>query len=127
MVIPDAVRDLDRDLRQLFGARLKSVVAYGPLGGANAPASTMAIVDTLTTDDLHACASRMPFWGDAGLATPILVAEHEFGRSLDAFPFEFGSIMANHVLVSGPDPFAGLQVDPDDLRRACEMQARSHL
>jgi hypothetical protein len=27
--VPDAVRTLDRDLRELFGHRLKSVVAYG--------------------------------------------------------------------------------------------------
>jgi len=127
LAITDAVKDLDRDLRQLFGARLKSVVAYGSLGGAEAPASTLAIVDTLTGEDLRACAARMPTWGDAGLATPILVAADEFGRSLDAFPFEFGGIMADHVLVSGTDPFSGLQVDPDDLRRACEIQARSHL
>jgi len=127
LAITDAVRELDRDLRQLFGNRLRSVVAYAPLGGTQAPASTMAIVDTLTGDDLRACAARMPAWSDAGLATPILVAEHEFGRSLDAFPFEFGGIMANHVLVSGTDPFAGLHVEPGDLRRACEIQARSHL
>src|SRR5262245_27656186 len=127
LAISDAVRDLERDLRQLFGRRLKSLVAYAPLGGVQAPASTMAIVDTLTSDDLSACAGRMAAWGDAGLATPILIAEQEFGRSLDAFPFEFGGIMANHVLVSGMDPFAGLRVNPDDLRRACEIQARSHL
>src|SRR6185436_9820711 len=66
-------------------------------------------------------------WQDAGLNTPLLVAEEEFGRSLDAFPFEFGGILADHVLVSGVDPFQGLRVDPADLRRACEVQARSHL
>jgi hypothetical protein len=31
------------------------------------------------------------------------------------------------VVVVGSDPFDGLTVDPDDLRRACEVQARSHL
>ena len=60
-------------------------------------------------------------------ATPLLLAAHEFGRSLDAFPFEFGAILADHVVVSGSDPFDGPPRRPADLRRACEVQARSHL
>jgi hypothetical protein len=65
-------------------------------------------------------------WHDGGLATPLFLASHEFGRSLDAFPFEFGAILADHVLVSGTDPFDGLKVETVDLRRACEVQARGH-
>ena len=43
-------------------------------------------------------------------------------------PFRSGSeILADHAVVSGSNPFAGLSVDPADLRRACEVQARSHL
>ena len=56
-----------------------------------------------------------------------MVAEHEFERSLDAFPFEFGDILSDHVVVSGGNPFDGLAVDSADLRRACEVQARGHL
>lgn len=125
--VSDAVRALDRDLRELFGDRLKSVVAYGSVSGATAPASAMAIVDGLTADDLRACAGRVAAWHASGVDTPLLVAEQEFERSLDAFPFEFGAILADHVVVSGANPFAGLRVDSADLRRACEVQARSHL
>ena len=74
-----------------------------------------------------ACAGTVASWHDAGLATPLLLAAHEFERSLEAFPFEFGAILADHVVVSGDNPFDGLHVDPADLRRACEVQARSHL
>ena len=66
-------------------------------------------------------------WHDMGLATPLLIAADEFGRSLDAFPLEFGAILADHVIVAGRNPFEGLSVDPSDVRRACEIQARSHL
>ena len=48
-------------------------------------------------------------------------------RSLDAFPFEFGAITKAYTLVTGTDPFDGLVVDPADVRRACELQARSQL
>jgi hypothetical protein len=106
---------------------VKSVVAYGSAGGARARASTLAVVDGLTAEDLRACASRVAAWHDAGLDTPLIVAEQEFARSLDVFPFEFGGILADYQLVSGIDPFHGLRVEPADLRRACEIQSRSHL
>ena len=125
--VSDALRNLDRDLHELFGNRLKSVVAYGSGVGANAPNATLAIVDRLTAEDLSQCAARVGAWHLAGVETPLLVAEDEFGRSLDAFPLEFGGILANHTLLSGIDPFQGLTVDRRDLRRACEIQARSHL
>jgi hypothetical protein len=128
MEISDAVRTLDRDLRAVFGTRLRSVVAYGDAGGSDrAPTPTLAVVDGLTPDDLRACADRVAAWHDAGLATPLVLGAQEFGRSLDAFPYEFGAILADHVGVSGENPFEGLHVDPAHLRQACEVQARSHL
>jgi len=124
----DAARTLDRDLRGLFGSRFRSLVAYRDASGASkAPTPTLAVVDGLTPDDLRACADRVASWHEAGLATPLLLRTQEFGRSLDAFPYEFGAILADHVVVSGDDPFQGLRVDRADLRRACEIQARSHL
>ena len=124
MNIPEAVRQLDRDLREVFGDRVKSVVTYEAPGGAQA---ALAIIARLGAGDLRACAARLAGWHELGLATPLLVSEDEFDRSLDAFPFEFGAILATHVVVSGADPFAGLRVDAADLRRASEVQARSHL
>jgi hypothetical protein len=126
MVIPDAVHALDRDLRSIFGARLRSLVAYAGIAGDDR-ASTLAVVDSLSADDLRACVGRVAAWDDAGLGTPLFVATHEFERSLDAFPFEFGAILADHAVVSGADPFVGLHVDPTHMRQACEVQARSHL
>jgi len=142
MAIPEAVRALERDLRGIFGSRLQSLVIYGPRGahaepdahgshGAHgheaAPTRTLAVVESMTLDDLRASARQVEGWHDAGLATPLVIAAHEFERSLDAFPLEFGAILADHLVVSGENPFASLAVDPADVRRACEMQARSHL
>ena len=128
MHISDAVRALDRDLHEVFGGRLRSVVAYAAAHDAARPlAPTLVVVDHPTADDLRSLAARVAGWHDAGLATPLLLAAHEFGRSLDAFPFEFGAILANHAMVSGTNPFEGLRIDPADLRHAAEVQARSHL
>jgi hypothetical protein len=141
MTIPDAVQALDRDLRGIFGSRLQSLVIYGHRSRAGhddanhghgqghgaSPAQTLAIVESLTEGDLRASAGRVGAWHDAGLATPLLIVAREFERSLDAFPLEFGAILADHQVVSGANPFASLAVDAADVRRACEVQARSHL
>ena len=126
MHIPDAVHALGRDLEAIFGDRLRSFVVYDAVADDDRT-STLAVVDELSADDLYACVGRVAEWDDAGLETPLFVATHEFGRSLDAFPFEFGAILADHVLIAGSDPFAGLQVDRAHLRHACEVQARSQL
>jgi hypothetical protein len=124
----DAVHTLERELRGVFGPRLQSLVAYGMTSAADhAPARTMALVESLTEQDLRACAARAASWHAAGLATPLVVAARELARSLDAFPLEFAAIDADHVVIAGEEPFAHAKVDPADLRRACEVQARSHL
>jgi hypothetical protein len=140
MAIPEAVRALERDLRGIFGSRLQSLAIYGQGGNAHdahrgggahlhdaAPTRTLAVVESMTLDDLRASARQVERWHDAGLATPLVIAAREFERSLDAFPLEFGAILADHLVVSGDNPFASLTVDSADLRRACEVQARSHL
>lgn len=124
--IPAAVTGLEADLRAIFGAELQSLVIYSDPPAAS-PIRTLAIVERLGADQLQRCARKAADWHEAGLATPLLLAAHEFERSLDAFPFEFGAIIAHHVVVAGRNPFEGVAVEPEDLRRACELQARSHL
>lgn len=138
MAVPDAVRGVERDLKGVFGSRLRSLVIYGQhrAGGGHdtdtaqghkaPPARTLAVVDSLTLDDLRAAARRLEAWHSAGLATPLLVAAAELARSLDVFPLELSAILADHVVVSGENVLASLAVDPADVRRACEVQARSH-
>ncbi len=107
---------------------MHSMVIYGNAGGWRpAPISTLGLVDTLTPDDLRSCAARTAGWHALGLTTPLLIPASEFRQSLDAFPLEFGAIIADHTVVAGTDPFAGLLVDPTDLRHACEVKARGHL
>jgi hypothetical protein len=117
------------DLRAVFGARLRSVVAYGAQldGISDAPLTCLALVDPLAFGDLVACAGHAPGWTRAGIATPLILPVDEFQRSLDVFPLEYGEIVRAHVELFGRDPFAQISIAPEDLRRACEMQLKSHL
>ena len=106
---PTRFAPLERDLRAIFGDRLQSLVVYGARRrGRRSHRPTLAVVDGLIAPTTCAPApDGSAAWHDAGLGTPLLLAAHEFERSLDAFPFEFGAILADHVVVSGRDPFDG--------------------
>ena len=56
-----------------------------------------------------------------------MLTRDEFAGSLDAFPIEYGEILDTHRVLFGADPFTGLAIRVEDLRRACEMQVKSHL
>jgi len=113
------------DLQQIFGDRLQALVAHGLAD--ESPAPSLAIVRSVTADDLAACAARASSWLRGGSATPLILSRDEFAGSLDAFPIEFGEIIDTHRVIFGADPFFGLAIRPEDLRRACEVQVKSHL
>jgi hypothetical protein len=115
-----AFSHLAGDLRRVFESRFVALVAYGPT-------TSLGFAETVTIDDLEACSALVERWHHDGLNTPLVLTPEEFGRSLDAFPLEYQAILDRHVLIAGRDPFAGCRIDPADVRRACEAQARGHL
>jgi hypothetical protein len=124
-----ALDGLALDLRRVFGARLLSVVAYGLKKPAPDPRvlHSVALVQRLGFADLAACAPLAATWRRRSVAVPLLLEREEFFRTLDVFPVEYGDIIANHVVIAGADPFGGTSVSPNDVRRACELAAKSHL
>jgi hypothetical protein len=129
---------LHRDLGEIFGTRLRSVVAYdarstpesggpGTASGREHSAHAMVLVETLTFADLTSCAAKAEDWARHGVATPLVTTREEFVRSLDAFPLELAEIAASHTVVYGEDPFENAEIRAADIRRACETQVRSHL
>ena len=117
------------DLRNVFGTRLLAVVAYGPRieGDTDTPLTCLALVSSLTAEDLQSCAQFARRWSRAHIATPLILPSQEFMRSLDTFPLEYGEIIRAHELVYGDNPFTSATIASDDVRRACELQAKSHL
>jgi hypothetical protein len=124
-----AAAALVADLTHVFANRLRSLVAYGARveGDDDATLSCLALVESIGVTDLDACARLAPHWERQRIATPLILPEDEFRRSLDAFPLEYGEIVRAHERVFGSDPFDGASIARDDLRRACETQIKSHL
>lgn len=108
------------DLRRVFGERFVALV----VGGSGAPA---AFATEISGPDLDALGVLVDTWRREGAGVPLLMTPGEFQRSLDVFAAEYQALLDNHVVIAGQDPFGGVSVRTEDLRRACEAQARGHL
>jgi hypothetical protein len=121
-----AIDVLSRDLDEILGARLHALVAY-PGHQADGSLHSCAIVDGLSFRDLVACLPYTEGWHQRGIAVPLMLATGELERTIDVFPLEYSSILADYLVVRGPDPLKGMSIPIEDIRRATEGQAKSHL
>ena len=129
---PDERTDLAAlaaDLGRVFGSGLHAVAAYGLNMPVEPPrlVHSIALVERLVFTDLTRCAPLVGGWRRRSLAVPLILEREEFLRTLDIFPLEYGDIIAHHVLVAGTDLFTTARVSRADLRRACELAAKSLL
>ena len=123
-----ATETLVADLERVFGARLRSVVAYGiEHASDDRPLHGLALVDSLTFEDLQQLVPLAQDWQKRALAVPLILPRHEFLRTLDVFPLEYGNIIADHVVLAGSSPFVDAHVSDADRRRGCELEAKSHV
>jgi len=121
-----AVDTLARDLDQVFGGRLRALVVY-PGHQADGSVHSMALIDELAFRDLVACLPFTESWHHRGAAVPLMLTPDELQRTIDIFPLEYASMVADYAVVRGEDPLRGVAIDAGDIRRACEAQAKSHL
>ena len=117
---------LTRDLEEIFGPRLQSLVVYAG-HQADGSVHSCALVDGLGFRDLVSCLPLTENWHHRGIAVPLMLSADELRRTIDIFPLEYSSIIADYKVVRGTDPFKGVSVPVEDIRRATEAQAKSHL
>jgi hypothetical protein len=120
------IEQLARDLDGVFGPRLESVVAYHGNQGDGSVHSCVLVRD-LGFRDLAACLPFTENWHHRGVAVPLMLSSDELTRTVDVFPLEYAAITADYLVVRGSDPFAGLAIPVEDVRRAVEALAKSHL
>ena len=56
-----------------------------------------------------------------------MILRSEWARATDVFPIEITDMRCGYQVLRGPDPVAGLQVTPADLRSALEGEVRGKL
>jgi hypothetical protein len=116
-----SIDTLAAQLKDIFGERLKMVASFG------GHTHTCAVVQTLTLDDLNRCAEHGSKWNTLGLEVPLFIVEEELPRALDVFPLELSEIIATRRVIAGADVLADVAIPKQELRRACEVQARGHV
>jgi hypothetical protein len=115
-----------RDLDRIFGARLTDFGVYAA-HESDDRLHALAVVDAVRFEDLAACVPLADSWQRRRIAVPLLLSRTELERTLDVFPLEYAGIQATLTMVRGLNPFAALAIQPADVRRALEAQAKSHL
>ena len=121
-----AIENLSRDLDGIFGPRLVSLIAY-PGNQGDGAVFSCALVEDLTFRDLTAALPLTESWYHRGTSVPLLLSPAELRRTIDIFPLEYATMMADYAVVRGTDPFKGMTIPPEDVRRSVEGLAKSHL
>lgn len=119
-------------LRQAFGAELRTVVLYGSAAaGERLPKysdlNVLVIVDALPAAVLRAAAATVRAWTAAGHPPPLTLTTAEWRASADVFPMEYADILERHQVLHGTPPFDGIAVARADLRLQLEYQTLATL
>ena len=127
-VLPKVVKDL----QDVFGPELVSVVLYGSAAGDEyrPGLSDMNLLVVISESGLSSMARLAPAyqsWRKLRVAPPMVVTPAEIESSLDAFPLEFLNMKLRYKMAFGLDPLAEVSVDPADLRLQCERELKGKL
>ena len=125
-----------QEMTKALGPRLVSLLLYGSaardgsVGGGGADASnmnTLLIVDGVERDLFAPLAAPVRQWVGAGHPPPIILTQHEWRDSADAFPIEYDDIREGHRVLAGRDPWHGIRVDRNAVRRQLEHELMGKL
>ena len=115
---------------EALGPRLVTLVLYG--SAAREPSADAATMNTLliVTDDsdfLGPLATVTKDWTAAGHPPPIIMTEREWRQSADAFPIEYEDIRDAHRILAGRNPWTGISVRREHVRRQLEHELMGKL
>ena len=126
--------DFATQVTEALGARLATLMLYG--SAARHPAETASAMNTLLivrdgraldSDVFAKLAEPVRKWVDAGHPPPLVMTDQEWRESADAFPIEYEDIREAHRLLAGSDPWSGIVVRREDVRRQLEHELMGKL
>ena len=126
------VDELSAALERALGPRLVSFLLYGSAAsGAHVPehsdVNTLLVCDAADEALFTALEPPVRAWVGAGHPAPLIFTEREWRESVDAFAIEYEDIRHAHRVLAGRDPWPGITVRRDDLRRQLEQELRGKL
>jgi hypothetical protein len=124
------VETLARDVEQALGDKLVALVLYGShareeKGGANA--NTLLIARAVDDALFAALDPALRAWTRAGHEAPLIFSEREWQQSSDVFAIEYEDIREAYRVLAGRDPWTGITVRREDVRRQLEAELMGKL
>jgi len=110
-----------------LGGRLRALLLYGS-AARGTPVARRAALNTLLVCDavdealFATLEPAVRTWTRAGHPAPLIFTEQEWQDSADAFAIEYEEIRQAHRLLAGRDPWQGISVRREDLRRQLESE-----
>jgi hypothetical protein len=109
-----------------LGPRLVALVLYGSAARGEVPgdagANTVLVADAVDEALFEGLEPALRPWIRAGHPAPLVFSDAEWRESAAVFAIEFDEMREAHRVLAGRDPFDGIVVRRDDVRRQLEAE-----
>jgi hypothetical protein len=126
-VVAPFLSQVDAALGDGYSAVLYGSAARGDFVPGRSDLNLMLITDDLSPAKLSKLGGAFAGWRKSGYEPPLVILRSEWARATDVFPVEITDMRCGYQVLRGPDPVAGLDVAPADLRAALEREFRGKL
>jgi hypothetical protein len=126
-VVGPFLNQVDSALGTGYSAVLYGSAARDDFVPGRSDLNLMLITDDLSPASLSKLGGAFAGWRKSGYEPPLVILRTEWARATDVFPIEITDMRCGYQVLRGPDPVAGLQVAPADLRSALEREFRGKL
>jgi predicted nucleotidyltransferase len=132
VLMADSIQRADafaEELKRAYGGDLVSVVLYGSAARGEyregvSDLNVLVLLRGTGPEALRRGSALARKWVGERNPPPMILGEEEWRRSADVFPIEYSDIRDAHRVLHGADPFLGIEVHAEDLRRQCEREIR---
>lgn len=131
--LPPAARKhleaLRSGLEKALGDNLASLLVYGSAvrGGYDEDTSDIDVIVVLKDtglDKLMACSNPLLLARHRGRVEAMILKLDNISRAADVFPLLYDDVRGRHVVLSGIDPFAGVEISDTHRRLRIEQELR---
>jgi predicted nucleotidyltransferase len=122
------LRSFTREMRDLYGEDLISVILYGSAVGPDyipevSDLNLLVILGEVGPEQLEKGLKYVKRWRKSRI-NPLFLDLPYIESSVDAFPIEFLEMKEHHRLLWGEDPLEELEVSQENLRLQCEQELK---
>lgn len=121
--------EITKDLKDVFGADLLSILLYGSLArGEYVPSRSdinfLVVLTESAMENLDKCFNLIKKWRKKNVAIPLFMTKSFIRSSLDSFPIEFLNMKKDYRVIYGEDVFADLEFEKENLLLQCERELK---